>query len=608
MLRFLRGGGKRTKAIWWGLTIVIVVTFLGGFVFLFGSGLGGGNTARVTGAVATIDGQSISRAEYQNSLNDQRQAFSVRFGAEPGEHDLQALENQAFRTLVLQKLLDRKAKALGLKAHDHEVLLQLQTAPPQQLLTAQAFQTNGQFDPQKYTAAMKDPNNNWAPFEEMVRAGLPVRKLQERLFTSIKLSDGELRREWQVRNERLTATLVSIAPDRSAPAPTVSDADIQKVYEKYKSRFVSGPQRQLEVLLVPKAFGDAPIKAASDLATSLVKRIRAGENFTSLSRQYSDAPGSENGGLLDRVVSPSDFGGLLGPQLALMDTGQVTDPVRDGGRFIFFKLAEKVPQGPNGQPGLKVAQFIIRVKPDEDAIRRQFADLNKLRAKAQREGLGRAAAALALTTTKTAFFDLSNPPNEITAAPSAADWAFGAKTNEVSPVIEALDVFAIVQLAASKEEGPMPREAISDQLRKLAQLEKLIDALKPKADALEAALKQGKTLEQAAAAAGVTAQKIEGITRAGQDPRLFGLPEVVGRLFAAKPGQVIGPLRGLGGYAAARLESRTEPDWTQFEATRAQFAQQLLENRQRVFMERFTTALRTQAHVKDLRSEGDTYQ
>jgi len=602
MLRFLRHGGKHTKAIWWILIIITVVTFLGGFVFIFGSGLGGG-MAKVSGAVATVNGQNITRTEFQNALNSQRQSFAARYGDEPGEREMQTIEAQAFRALVLNKLLDHQARSLGLTASDKEVLVQLQTNPPQMLMSTPAFQTNGQFDPQKYAAAMRDPNNNWAPFEQEIRDNMPVRKLQEQLFTSVKLTDGELRQEWRNRNERVSATVIAIAPDRGAPAPKTSDADIQKIYDKYKSRFMSGPQRRLEVILVPKAFGDAPVKAASDLATSLVQRIRAGESFEGLSREYSDAPGADRGGMVDRTLAPSDFGAQIGPQVALMDTGQVTDAVRDGGRFMFFKLLQKVPAGANGQPGVRVAQFLVRVKPDEDTLRKQSVELGKLRGRAQREGLGRAATAMALTTTKTAFFDMSNPPNDLQAIPSAIDWAFGARPNNVSPVIEALDYFGIVQLIGSKEAGPTPREAIADQLRQLAELEASIDVLKPKADALAAALKSGQTLEQAAAAAGLTTQKIDGILRAGQDPRLFGQPELVGTLFAAKPGEVVGPMRGLSGFIAARLDSRIDPDWTTFEAAKGQFAQQMLESRQRAFIERYTNQLRAEAKVKDLRTE-----
>jgi len=607
MLRFLRGGGKRTKTIWWLLIVITVITFLGGFVFLFGSGMGNGRTVNTSGAVATVNGHPISRTDYQNALNGQRQAYAARYGNEPGEQEMQTIEAQSFRSLVLNKLLDSKAKSLGLEGHDRDVLLQLQTNPPQALLAAPAFQTNGQFDPQKYAAAMRDPNNNWAPFEQEIRDQMPVRKLQEHLFTSVKISEGELKDEWRNRNEKVTATVVSIQPDRSAPPPRISDADLDKVYERYKSRFVSGPQRRVEVLLVPKAYGDASTKAAADLANGLVKRIRAGENFDNLSREYSDAPGAERGGAIERQFSPSDFGPQLGPQMALLDTGQVTDAIRDGGRYMFFKILTKTPQA-GGQPQITVAQFMVRIKGDEDELRKQYAQLTKLRGKAQRDGLGRAATTMALSTTKTAFFDPSGTPAELAQVPSAVDWAFGAGMNDVSPVLESLDYFALAQVIASKPAGPMPKDAITDQLRQLAQLEASIDALKPRVDAMTAALKAGQTLEQAAAAAGVTAEKMENVTRSSvtSDPRLFSQYEIVGQLFAARPGQVVGPLRGLGGYVAARLESKTEPDWNAFNAAKGQFAQQLLEGRQRAFIDRYTNMLRAEAKVKDLRSE-NTY-
>src|SRR5439155_17301248 len=102
MLRILRSGSKRTKTIWWVLIIVTVVTFLGGFVFIFGSGLGSSSRAKAAGIVATVDGSEISRTDFQNAITDQRANYVSRFGQEPGERDMKSLEVQAFRAIVLQ--------------------------------------------------------------------------------------------------------------------------------------------------------------------------------------------------------------------------------------------------------------------------------------------------------------------------------------------------------------------------------------------------------------------------------------------------------------------------------------------------------------------------
>ena len=40
MLKHFRSGSKRIRTLWWVLTIGTVVTFIGGFIFIFGSGTG----------------------------------------------------------------------------------------------------------------------------------------------------------------------------------------------------------------------------------------------------------------------------------------------------------------------------------------------------------------------------------------------------------------------------------------------------------------------------------------------------------------------------------------------------------------------------------------
>ena len=75
MLRFLRMGNKRTKTIWWILIIVTVVTFLGGFIFMFGAGLDSTQQARISGAVGAVNGKPIQREEYQAALTEQRATY-----------------------------------------------------------------------------------------------------------------------------------------------------------------------------------------------------------------------------------------------------------------------------------------------------------------------------------------------------------------------------------------------------------------------------------------------------------------------------------------------------------------------------------------------------
>ena len=602
MLRFIRSGSKHTKTIWWILIVVTVVTFLGGFVFLFGAGLDSSYRARVSGAVGTVDGMPISRTEYQNAFEEQQAAYKRQYGTEPGERDLEAIKSQTWRSLIAQRLMMRQARSLGLKPTDHEIVLAMETSPPTLVTTLPVFQTDGKFDPKKYQAALRDPNANWAPFEDVTRQQLPIRKLQERLLSSIKIGQPELREAFRDRFERLTATIVQVSPSTEGNPPSPSEAELDRVYQKYKSRFTTGPRSQLEVLLVPMKFTDEDVRAARDLAQSIASRARAGEDFGALARSYSEGPGAAQGGAIDRDFQPSEFGAEMAPKIAALDSGGVVDPVRDGGRFLVFQVRHKTPNPATGVPTLRVAQIVIRVKPNDDALQQQGRELLALRNQGAKVGLGRAAAARGLATSNTGYYDYNNPPPSLFGVPDAYDWGLNAKVGSVSPVFRGIDEFAIVQSAKQSPGGPAPRDEVVDQLRRLAAADAAVDRAKPKADRVAAALAGGKSLEEATQETGLTAFKIEGTTRLRPDPRIAGCPELIGALFAARTGQVVGPFRSLSGWAFGRLDEITSPDSTMFFQVKAQLSNELLQNRQQTFFSNYLASLRSRAKVQDLRS------
>ncbi len=606
MLRFLRGATRRTKTIWWVLIFVTVASFIGGFVFLLGSGLGSGSQARITGAVGTVNGTPISRDQWMAALQEQREAYKRQYGSDPTERDQQMVELQAWRGLITQRLLTDQARALGIKVTDREVLLALETSPPAALATAAVFQTGGKFDPAKYQQALRDPKNNWAPFEAVVREQLPVRKLQERLLASIKLSEPELRDAFRDRYERANATVVQVLATADSQGTMPTDGDLERAYQKYRTRFASGPRTQLEALVVPKRIGDDEVRAAREMAQGLAGRARGGEDFTALTKDYSEGPGADKGGLVDRVFQPSEFGPVMGPKIAAMNVGDVSDPLLDGTRFIVFKLLEKA-AGPGGGPGLKVAQLVVKVRPNENTMRTQIDELKKLRARASHIGLGKAAAEQGIATTKTEFYDFNGSPQVLFGVPEAGDWGLSAKNGALSQVFEGLDEFAIVQVAAQRPAGIPPREEVAEPVRQLATLEARVEHSKPKADAIAAALARGTTLEQAAQSAGIISMKISGMTRQQPDPRVSAVPELVGALFAGAPGRVIGPVRGLNGWYFARLDQLTPADTASFAKLKGQISTDILQRRQQNFFVGYLTALRSKAKVEDLRSSTENY-
>ena len=603
MLRFFRSGGKHTKTIWWAIAILTVVTFIGGFVFIFGAGFNTTARARATGAVGSVNGHSISRVEYQNALGEQRENYRRQYNIEPADRDERMIEIQAWRQLVAQLLFRERAKALGIRASNREVVLSLETSPPNALAAQPVFQTDGKFDINKYRTALRDPNNNWSAFEAQVRDQLPVRKLQERLLASIKLSEPELRRAYRDHFEKADGVVLQIVPGPEVKVPPPTEADLQRVYQAYRGRFSSGPRSQLEVLVQPKKYGDEEIRAAAELASGLVRRARAGEDFAALARDYSEGPGADKGGEIQRLLQPADFGPDFGPRIAGLKPGEIADPFQDAGRFIILKLLAQVPPANGQQGGMRIAQIVVKARPNDVSLREQYDVLNKLRARAGSVGLGKAAAEKGLATSKTTFYDLDNTPPMLYTAPEAADWGLGAKAGAVSPVFEGIDEFVIAQVAARHEGGPPSRDQIAEPVRQIAEMEARTASGKGRADSVASALKAGRSLEQIAKERGLTIFTVTGMTRAQPDPRLGAVPEVAGVLFAAPPGQVAGPIQALNGWYFARKDRVIPANPAAYDSVKSQLTTQILTRRQQLFFSGYLAQLRAQAKVHDLRSE-----
>ena len=611
MLSYLRSGNKRTKTIWWVLTVLTVLSFIGGFIFLAGVGHDQASRARMTGSVGSVNGDGITATQWQAALEEQRFAYRQRYGVAPQDRDLKTVEQQAWRTLVNERMFAQEAKKAGLKATDNDVLVGMRTNPPAVLLASPNFQTNGQFDVSKYQQALSNPSPElapfWAQFEAQIREQLPVRKLQERLLSSLKLSQPELRAEFNNRFDRASATIVTVPAADTGRSPG-DEATLKKVYEGYRSRMAAGARTQLEVLVIPKKYGPEETKAALDLGRSLFDRASRGEDFGQLARDYSEGPNAEKGGVIDRWVMPAELGTMIGSAVTSKKPGDLVEPVQEGGRVLLLKIldpakdtsATKTP--PTGPGAVKLAQIVIKIRPSVEEVRTQMKDSQAIAARAKAlSSLSKAATEKGLSTFKTGYYDQNNAPPQLFAVPEAADWGLSAKKNEVSQVWESSDEFAIVQCVMQHAAGAPTRDEVGEQLKMIADAEARVDMAKPRADQFATAVKGGQSIEDAAKAAGLAVAKIQ-TNRAQPDPRLSGAPELVGMLFSVPAGKVIGPVRTSQGWLFARVEGVTAAADTSFnDQVKGQITNEVLNRRQRGFFDSFVEKLRGTSKISDLR-------
>ena len=174
MLKHFRSGSKRIRTLWWILTIGTVVTFISGFIFIFGSGVGDVDRALTTpSVVGSVGGKPISQAELASATQTALAQYKAQYGAAPTGRDAAILEEQVWNNLLTERAIEAEAKRLGLKVTDEELVFAVKNTPPPDVAQSPAYQTNGRFDPQKWAQALSDPTLNWSPLEDRMRRSLP---------------------------------------------------------------------------------------------------------------------------------------------------------------------------------------------------------------------------------------------------------------------------------------------------------------------------------------------------------------------------------------------------------------------------------------------------
>src|SRR6185436_19128182 len=106
----------------------------------------------------------------------------------------------------------------------------IRLTPPDFLMQAPVFQTDGQFDYRKYLAEVENPNSQlpWSQVEAAVAQQLPTQKLQEEVVAGAKVSEGDVRDRFLLQNETLNLKFVAFRPDSILIDTTrIGGADIE---------------------------------------------------------------------------------------------------------------------------------------------------------------------------------------------------------------------------------------------------------------------------------------------------------------------------------------------------------------------------------------------
>lgn len=211
------------------------------------AGCGGGDENVPDGAVAVVDGEEITKAQFDGLMSRAKTTYTQNKRDFPkvGTPEYKTLQNQAVQYLVQQEKYRQKADDLDIEIENKEIDERLKQVKQQYFGGDEA----------KYQQNLKQQGFT----EAQIRAEIENQLIQEKIYE--KVTEGV----------------------------KVTDEEIAAHYEKNKSDYKVAASRDVRHILVAK-------KA---LADRLYAQLREGAAFAALAKKYSTDPGSkQNGGKL----------------------------------------------------------------------------------------------------------------------------------------------------------------------------------------------------------------------------------------------------------------------------------------------------------------------
>ncbi len=584
------------------IMLITALAFVALMVFEWGMDLSGRSAGG--GVLGSVNGTPVTYEQYNATLRnlyDQTQASQD----EPISSQQNAeIEDRAFDEVVNQILIQQELSRRGIRVTDEEVRQAALYSPPPELRQSPVFETDGQFDPEKYRqflASNQADERLLLQLEAYYRDVIPRSKLLNQVTSGMYISDAEIWEVYRDRNEQARVAFVAFDPaDRIEDAAvTIEPSEIRDYYRDNEEEFQVPARATLRAVVLPKAPTAADTAAVAERAEEILERIRSGEeDFADVAEAESaDEASADEGGDLGWFGR----GDMVEPiEEAAFDasTGEVVGPVRT--RFGYHVLEVTEQAGDS----VRARHVLLPFERSDESEIEMLTLADSLEILSESVPIGEAARGVELEVQQveiTDAFPFLAGAGEIG---EGADWAFEeAETGEVSPLFENRQAFYLLELVRSSPGGVMSLEQATPTIRDILRLRKKIERARAEAEEVVRAARGGSTFEEAAAGAGLAVREAGPFTRLDFVPGLGQANRAVGAAFGLGEGEVSQPVVTEENVFVLRLLERIPADTAAFEEQKESLREQLTPTLQEQRLEQWLEGLRENARIVDRRDE-----
>ncbi len=323
--------------------VAVGLVAIGMLLFIVGGDLVGGNNKLFGGndtVVGEVAGQKVEFDEYNNALEQAKQAFISQQQRQPDDQAMGYLRDQAWNQTIYRLAFKPEWEKLGLTVSDEELVDMVQgdniNAGIKQAFTDQQ---TGQFDKAKLIDYLKNldklpPETQaaWYNFEANLPAERLANKYNALLKNSVYVTTAEAKRFNTLQNTKATVKYLFVPyASISDSAVRVTDAQMQAYLDKNKSKYKVEDGRSVEYITIPVVASseDSTVVKASmaELATQFASAPVDSLFVTANSEQpYNKA-----------LRSPADLPEELRKQLPLTQ-GRIYGPFAENGTYSLYKV------------------------------------------------------------------------------------------------------------------------------------------------------------------------------------------------------------------------------------------------------------------------------
>lgn len=475
------------------IMLVTAIAFVALMVFEWGMDISGRSAGGV-GEIGRVNGTPVTYDQYQAAYRNLYEQISDQQEQPVTAAQNSQIEDQAWDEVVNQILIQQELARRGIRVTDEEIRQAARFSPPQELMANPFFQTDGQFDIQKYQDYVANAADELflLQLEAYYRDMIPRNKLLRQVTSGVYFTDRELWETYQRVNEQVRVRFVSFSPRIRIPDDSVrvTEAEIEAYYDEHEEEFEIPASAEVKYVALTKAPLREDTLTARERAEAVRVELEGGADFAEVARRESgDETSAAQGGDLGTFVR-----GQMVPAFdsvafsAPLETLQ--GPIRTSFGFHLLEVQSR------RADTVEARHILIPIERTEESEIRLLTLADSLEVLGEVRTLEEAAGELGTpvqTQEMTEVFPFLAGVGQIS---DGLEWAFEeAAPGEVSPVFEDAQAFYMMELVSREPGRIQTLDQARPNIREVLQIQKKVERAEAEAGELVAEARDAGTLE-----------------------------------------------------------------------------------------------------------------